>query len=213
MVPRTIPVIVSLVLGCAGCSTTHPGVTTVTRPGKVLSPAIRPIQKWNPLWSLGNADDPEPPAWYRPESPNRRALWQMRNPFHNFTHYVAGVSDKPTTRTGRYPSDVFAPGGGWNWAFVRHRIVPLPFISFDGELCRFYLGWRESGNLGVKMNFRKSRRDDAPPGAPPVPPPTPATHAKRDIFDGAGRAAGKVTQAFQPAPGWAAQAPRESKSP
>ncbi len=31
-------------------------------------------------------------------------------------------------------------GGGWNWAFARHRFVPLPFVSFDGTFCRFYGG-------------------------------------------------------------------------
>jgi hypothetical protein len=166
--PRRTTPILGLLLTCfvAGCASTHPAVTTVSRPGKVLSPPVRAIQKFNPLWSLGNADDPEPPAWYRPESPNRRWLWQMRNPLHNFTFYVVGVSDKPTSRTGRYPSDVFAPDGGWNWAFVRHRFIPLPFFSFNGTVCRFYLGWRESGNLGAKINFKRIHKKPAPPVQP-----------------------------------------------
>jgi hypothetical protein len=145
--------LLALVAGCARS-------TTVTRPGKVHSPPIRTVQKWNPLWSFGNVDDPEPPAWYRPGSPGRRAAWQMRNPLHNFTHYVIGVTDKPTTRTGRYPSEVFAPDGGWNWAWTRHRFVPLPFVSYSGKRSRFYLGWRESGNLGGKLNFK--RREEKP---------------------------------------------------
>jgi hypothetical protein len=150
--------------GCfSGCASSKGGITTVSRPGKVLTPPIRTVQKFNPLWALGNADDPEPPDWYRPGSPNRRWLWQMRNPLHNFTFYVVGVSDKPTTRTGRYPSNVFAPDGGWNWAFARHRFVPLPFVSFDGTFCRFYGGWRESGNLGFKLNFSRAHRTPATP--------------------------------------------------
>lgn len=169
MLPNMPAVLGLLLAGLGvGCASPRTAVTTVSRPAKVLSPPIRTIQKFNPVWSLGNADDPEPPAWYRPESPNRRWLWQMRNPLHNFTFYVVGVSDKPTTRTGRYPSDVFAPGGGWNWAFVRHKFIPLPFVSFDGRFCRFYLGWRESGNLGSKLNFKRARKKPAPP----VPPPS-----------------------------------------
>ena len=82
--------ILGLVTGCARDSS---GVTTVTRPGKVLPLPIRSAQKWNPLWSFGNADDPVPPDWYRPGSPNRQIAWQGRNPLHNFTHYVIGVTD------------------------------------------------------------------------------------------------------------------------
>jgi hypothetical protein len=128
---------------------------TITRPASVLTPPIRRAQKWNPLWSFGNASDPSPPAWYRPDDARRRWLWHLRNPLHNFTHYVIGVSDKPVTRTGRYPAHVFAPDGGWNWAFTRYRWLPLPFISYEGKHSRFYLGWRESGNFGGKLNFKQ----------------------------------------------------------
>jgi hypothetical protein len=128
---------------------------TITRPAKVHTPPIRTAQKWNPLWCLGNADDPQPPEWFRPGARGRRTAWQMRNPLHNFTHYIIGVTDKDTLRTGLHPSRVFAPGGGWNWAFTRtcHGIVLLPFVSYDGARCRFYLGWRESGNFGGKVNL------------------------------------------------------------
>ena len=128
---------------------------TIARSAKILTPPIRAAQKWNPLWSLGNADDPVPPDWFRPGDPHRRWLWRMRNPLHNFTFYVIGVADKDTTRTGKYPAHVFAPGGGWNWAVTRHRWLPLPFVSFDGKYCRAYLGWRESGNFGGKVNFKR----------------------------------------------------------
>ena len=128
---------------------------TITRPASVHTPPIRAVQKWNPLWAFRNADDPVPPAWYRPAARNRAMLWRMRNPFHNLTHYIIGVSDKDITRTGKHPGAVFAPGGGWNWAVTRHRWLPLPFVSFDGKRGRFYLGWRESGNFGGKVNLTK----------------------------------------------------------
>ena len=113
---------------------------TITRPASVHTPPIRAAQKWNPIWAFGNADDPVPPTWFRPGEKNRATLWRMRNPFHNFTHYIIGVSDKDITRTGKYPGAVFAPGGGWNWAITRHRWLPLPFVSFDGNHGRFYFG-------------------------------------------------------------------------
>lgn len=147
---------------------------TVRRAAKVHTPPIRAIQKLNPLWHLGNADDPTPPDWFHPGENGRTWRWQMRNPLHNFTHYIIGVTDKNTTRTGRYPDAVFAPDGGWNWAFSRHLLLPLPFVSFEGSRCRFYLGWRESGNFGGKLNIGKH---DQPA---PLPKTATATDARRD---------------------------------
>ena len=140
----------------------------IHRPAKVHTPPIRAVQKWNPFWSLGNADDPVPPDWYRPGASGRRMMWQMRNPLHNFTYYVIGVADKDTTRTGKHPAHVFAPDGGWNWAVARHRWCPLPFVSFESARCRFYVGWRESGNFGGKINFRKRSEPFARPARIPV---------------------------------------------
>lgn len=141
-----------VLLVLAGCSCSS--VTTIQRPARLTTPPIRTIQKWNPLWCLGNTDDPVPPDWYRPGARDRQWRWQLRNPFHNFTFYVVGVADQPVTRTGLHPAHVFAPGGGWNWAITRARWLPLPFVSYDCTRCRFYAGWRESGNLGLKLNFR-----------------------------------------------------------
>lgn len=141
---------------------------TITRPASVHTPPIRAAQKWNPIWAFGNADDPVPPTWFRPGEKNRAMLWRMRNPFHNFTHYIIGVSDKDITRTGKYPGAVFAPGGGWNWAITRHGWLPLPFVSFDGRHGRFYFGWRESGNFGGKLNLTKRATAAVP--AKPAPP-------------------------------------------
>jgi hypothetical protein len=151
---RPLPILLALAAAASASE-------TIIRPAKIHTPPIRAAQKWNPLWSLGNADDPTPPDWYRPRSANRRWLWQMRNPLHNFTHYVIGVSDKAVKRTGKYPAHVFAPGGGWNWAFTRARALPLPFVSFDGKWGRAYLGWRESGNFGGKLNFRRGTEKPA----------------------------------------------------
>lgn len=140
--------------------------TLTTTRSADLQPPDSAFPKWNPIWWFGNVDDPEPPAWYRPGSPSRRCLWQLRNPLHNFSFYVIGIADKPFTRAGRFPKAVFAPDNGWNWAVASHECVRLPFISFNDEWGRFYFGWRERGNLGFKVNFGRLK--------PPVvqPPPT-----------------------------------------
>ena len=121
---------------------------------KVL-PAPRKMQKWNPAWWIGNVDTPVPPANYRPYDPRRIQKYQWRNPGHNFTFYVIGIADKEFTRTGRHPEDVFKPGGGLNWAVsLCGMLPPLPFVSYQGRHCSTYLGWRERGNFGAKLNLR-----------------------------------------------------------
>jgi hypothetical protein len=122
----------------------------------------RTMPKWNPVWWFGNVDDPEPPEWYRPGARFRRALWQLRNPLHNFTFYVIGIADRPFTRSGRFANHIFAPAGGWNWAIARHRCLRLPFVSFNGERWRFHLGWRERGNFGAKINFGRLPKPPEP---------------------------------------------------
>jgi len=110
-------------------------------------------RKWNPAWWIGNADDSEPPDWYRPGRRFRRTWWGLRNPFHNFTFYVIGIADKDFDRTGTHPEHVFNPDGGWTRAVSRYRCWRLPFVSYIRGDFKFYLGWRERGNFGVKLTF------------------------------------------------------------
>ena len=111
------------------------------------------FQKWNPVWWFGNVDDPVPTPDYRPNDPHRQGKWYCRNSLHNFTFYVVGIADKPFVRTGRSPAKVFHPDGGWNWAVCRHRWWRLPFVSYQRGRFKFYLGWRERGNFGAKLNL------------------------------------------------------------
>jgi len=135
------------------------------------APAARKFQKWNPAWWLANADDPVPPDWYRPGAANRRFLWHLRNPLHNFTFYVIGIADRECPRTGLHPDDVMAPRGGWNFSMSWCcGWIPLPFASYNGKHCQTYLGWRPRGNFGAKFNI--GPRPEIPP-APPEPPKPP----------------------------------------
>jgi hypothetical protein len=71
-------------------------------------------------------------------------LWYLRNPLHNFTFYVIGMADKLKYRK---PYDVFNETGD------KHNII-LPFYSYYGDKYKFYIGWRERGNFGVKFTKR-----------------------------------------------------------
>ncbi len=124
------------------------------------SPRLAKISTWkkfNPVWWFGNADDPVPPTWFRPEEKGRVFKWRLRNPFHNFTFYVIGIADKPHVRSGRYPKRIGNPNGGWNFAVAAYKWLRLPFISYSRNKFDFYLGWRTGGNFGGKININAKR--------------------------------------------------------
>ena len=82
--------------------------------------------------------------------------WWIRNPLHNLFFHVLSVP-KPFFSIGDYPKDVFNPNGGWN--HVTHygaNGIKYPFISYIGAI-KFYIGWRERGNFGIKLT-RNSKR-------------------------------------------------------
>jgi len=114
------------------------------------------LYKLNPLWWIANRDDPEPPADKWPNSPQwlRKLRWAMRNPLHNFTFYVIGCADKDYKVVGEYSEHVFNPEGGWKTHTVVCGKWRLPFRSYisKDEKRKFYIGWRERGNFGIKLN-------------------------------------------------------------
>ncbi|MDB6065858.1 MAG: hypothetical protein JWR26_2066 [Pedosphaera sp.] len=116
--------------------------------------SIKSARKWNPRFWFGNLDEPMPPDDYRPDDKHRVRSWYFRNPTHNLTFYVIGITDKTFRRSGRHPDQVFNPRQGWNWALCKYKWVRLPFISYQKKSFSFYLGWRERGNFGGKLTFR-----------------------------------------------------------
>jgi hypothetical protein len=128
-------------------------------------PPIHFYNKLNPIWWLGNVDEPDAPYWYRPNGSCREFMWFLRNPFENFSNYVIGVADKETVRSGVHPIVNGNPNGGWNFAVTRRRIVYLPFIDYKRGRFEFYFGWRARGNFGIKLNFWQG-----PPPPPTLPP-------------------------------------------
>ena len=114
-------------------------------------------KKVNLVWWFGNADDPVPPLSYRKGKCCRKFMWYVRNPFHNFDHYVIGIGDKHFTRVGRFPDRQANPNGGWNWTVCRYRNLRLPFVDYQRGGFEFYCGWRNGGNFGMKLNFGQKR--------------------------------------------------------
>lgn len=151
------------------------------------------IKKINPLFWIGNLEEPKPPSWYEPawSQHKRERYWlYVRNPLHNFMFYVIGIYDQVKSgaaiRKGLHPKNVFNPSksGGFNFTYFLYDVnwiftigysviylllalryswvivVPglialalilfLPCISYIGKY-KFYLGWREKGNFGVKL--------------------------------------------------------------
>ena len=134
--------------------------------GKWHTVEIRPLpgtpkvcwcEKINPFWWFGNSDEPEPPAWFRPNEKARTWKWFWRNPFHNFTHYVIGVADKKYARSGRYPNRGSNPNGGWSFTIGRYGVFPLPYLSYRRGKFEFYFGWGVRGNFGIKINYDAER--------------------------------------------------------
>ena len=130
------------------------------KPGPRL-PEIHFYDKLNPVWWLENADEPVAPPAYLPGDPRRNLKWRFRNPFHNFCCYVIGVADKEIVRSGHYPEQDFNPHGGWDFEVTRRRLVLLPYISFERNWSRFYLGWREHGAFGIELRFHHASEAEA----------------------------------------------------
>lgn len=148
---------------------------TITVKPKPSHPEIHFYDKFNPIWWFGNEDDPTPPAWYKPDDKRRNTKWYFRNPLHNFNFYVIGVADKKFHRSGKFPERNSDPRGGWDFAVTRRHILLLPYFSYDRDWCDFYLGWRERGNFGIKLNF---------PGKPkPRKNPAESAWPTSDLFD------------------------------
>jgi hypothetical protein len=138
-------------------STNATVVVTNTSPAKAVKvfSKLKPTtcQKLNPFFWFGNIDDPVPPDWYRPKSKMRNYLWNCRNPFHNLFFYVIGIADKEFEIVGRFPGKISNPNGGWNWTVCKYKWLRLPMISYKRGNFNFYLGWRNRGNFGMKLNY------------------------------------------------------------
>lgn len=107
---------------------------------------------------FGNIDEPAPPAWYLPTRPQwwRVLCWYARNPLHNFTHYMVGLTGQEFELihhwAGDGDRDGFADRGGWLLVELRRRTrATRYFVSYAGRV-HFYAGWHPaSGKLGFRL--------------------------------------------------------------
>jgi hypothetical protein len=123
------------------------------------------VAKMNPKWWIGNSDDPLP-WWWKPDAPldERERTWMMRNPFHNFTHYVIGVSDRHTHRYGINARSIWNDEGPMNLSVTRSGpLLYLPMVSNRGRFFEWYFGWRESGNFGAAWRLAQHDSDGTGP--------------------------------------------------
>ena len=120
-------------------------------------------KKCNPIWWFKNDDDPSPPTHLWDGKPEwyRMLRWWLRNPLHNFTHYVIGWVDTYASIhemvfVSRY---VYVKGGSpvrerrvfraGSWSFT----FPWPYIKYESPNFTFYFGWRKSGAFGVAFKW------------------------------------------------------------
>jgi hypothetical protein len=173
---RITPVIgLSLLAAIAGCAAI-PGETRIPLDRQVDSrhhsyhtprtpdldgSRVVGVPKLNPKWWFENSDEPLP-WWWKPEEPldERRRTWLRRNPFHNFTHYVIGVTDRHTHRFGMNAQSIWNDKGSFNAAVTRAGpLLYLPMISNRGRFLEWYMGWRESGNFGASLRIAQHESD------------------------------------------------------
>lgn len=112
-------------------------------------------QKLKPLFWFRNMDDPVPPDRYRPNHRFRKFLWYGRNPLHNFFFYVVGIADQEFEIVGRVPGRISNPEGGWNWTVCKYQRLRLPLVAYKRGGFNFYFGWRNHGNLGMKLTYSR----------------------------------------------------------
>jgi len=121
------------------------------------------VKKLNPVWMYQNDDDPAPPEWHNVKEgedlPARKRSWLRRNPMHNLTFYVLGVSDRDFIRYGMNADSIFPPEqkNGVNFSIIKcGPFIYLPSMGFRAEWLEGYLGWRTNGAMGFTMRKNKS---------------------------------------------------------
>lgn len=120
---------------------------------------MNPYNRLNPLhWLMAlcsnsrKIDYTPPDVAYRysgkPPATQRLLYW-LRNPAHDFTHYIIGFEGDPDfyTITGN-AVDTLRPG--WIFALRRRHWLILPYVAYQGRVL-FYAGWRPTGGVGVKL--------------------------------------------------------------
>lgn len=152
-----------------------------THPLYTVTPRYRSDITWYDggrwiLWALiGNEDDGMfgEDAHYRSDEPMnliKAVRWTLRNPLHNFSYYIIGSADQPSPglllvqissesveflQVQLHPTTVFA-GAHSSLYLALHGGKPFLSCCWEwpsGHQTKFYIGWRNRGNFGIKVIF------------------------------------------------------------
>jgi hypothetical protein len=129
--------------------------------GRIRKPFWKKLTGFAWWWWM-NDDDPGPPDWYHPEwsSLRRWLTWHaIRNPLHNFAHYVLGVKDRNFTVIGTGPTTDKLDIGelGWCWNVIQRGpeiFIPRPYVSHTGHILSWHIGWMWDGAFGCRIILR-----------------------------------------------------------
>ncbi len=88
----------------------------------------------------------------------------LRNSFHNFTHYVIGVSDRHSHRIGINAPSIWNDSGPFNMSVTRcGPLMYLPMVSNRGPFLEWYVGWRVYGSWGAALRLAQHDSDGTGP--------------------------------------------------
>ena len=116
------------------------------------------------LFSLfTNRDNLLPPEWFTRQQYwtafvfGRKIGWWFRNPAHDFTRYVVGLTGKPYVKLPP-DLDTWNPEGGHNYGILHWMGENYSFHSYRGKYVEYYYGWRPAdGALGLALRRVRSK--------------------------------------------------------
>ena len=128
------------------------------------------MTKWEWFkWIWLNDDEPIPPDGYLPDSKYRIFWWHLRNPLHNFFHYVVGIRGQEyriegectPTSWGTCEYEKWGPDGvGWHYLeLITPEGKKYPFVSHRSKRIEWYIGWGPKGDFG--MSLRRANATNA----------------------------------------------------
>ena len=81
----------------------------------------------------------------------QRIMYWLRNPAHDFTHYIIGFQDDPAFGTWLAWRPQNDGRRGVSLALRHWHWLPLPYIYIGTRWVAAYAGWGGGGKLGFKL--------------------------------------------------------------
>jgi len=119
-------------------------------------------QKLNPIWWLGNADEPVAPDWYRPGKSCRNLMWHLRNPFSQFRLLCYWPFPTNHSSCRSFPRRNVHPHDGWNWGVCRYYYLQLPYVSYGRGRVMSVLRLASGGAFGIELKLGAHKNASVP---------------------------------------------------